>query len=126
MEFRELKAQLAKRQQDYTRAVDLLEQYIQASEQHYDSVGDVAKARLKCQVDTEQIELNYRILAQQQSLQEVELAGSERLHRLQHGIIFLGSLVVFAVVAFSWRLYRLRQRFRALAFTDSLTAVANL
>ncbi|MCF2862359.1 diguanylate cyclase [Pseudoalteromonas sp. Cnat2-41] len=125
LELLELKAQLAKRQQDYPRAVDLLEQYIQASEQHYDSVGAVAKARHKVQFDTEQIELNNRILAQQQSLQELELEASERQHRLQQGIIFLGSLVLITVLAFSWRQYRLRQRFRALAVTDSLTAVAN-
>lgn len=125
LQLKALQAQLAIAQGDFPQATAYQQGYIDLNKQYYNQVRELSRSRHKVQFEIKKVELEKQLLEKDKELNEFALLEIKQQQALQQTIMFSVLMFLLVLLGFTWRQYRLRRKFTALANTDYLTGVAN-
>lgn len=106
-------------------ALEKLEKQIKLQTELDRQRSDQQTQVLRFEYDSERTELENEQLLKEQKLKDEQLASMEKARRWQTLAIVLGSLLTLLMIWFSIRQIAHSRRFKQLAYTDSLTGLAN-
>jgi diguanylate cyclase (GGDEF)-like protein len=121
----QLLATLCAEQNEFKKAYQYQAEYIKLINTYHDSVRESVRSRHKVMFDIKQIEHKNILLEKDKTLNAFALIKVEQEKELQRVLITSILLIFVAVLIFTLRQYRLKQRFSHLANTDALTNVCS-
>ncbi|WP_176365106.1 tetratricopeptide repeat-containing diguanylate cyclase [Pseudoalteromonas ulvae] len=92
---------------------------------YYSQEREDARSKYKVMFDTEQTELENKVLQQSRLIDQLALEKGKKEHELQRLIIVLFVLIFIMLTVYVYRQIRHSKRLNRLANTDSLTQLAN-
>lgn len=107
------------------QALDKYQKFMELQKELERQRSDQQTQVLRFEYDSEKTELENQQLQKEQKLKDKQLESFERARRWQILAIILGGLLTVVLIWFSMRQVANSRKFKQLAYTDSLTGLAN-
>ncbi len=120
-----LQIELAKREEQYKKALDLHEVSIKIYRRMFERNNSVALARLRADYDLQRISQEAEALKAENAQNEQQLQQTQQAHRAQIGFTIVSILLLLVVALVGYQQWRMMRRMRDLALTDELTKLPN-